>query len=311
MTKSTIERSGEPVEAVRRFNRFYTRRIGVLAERALYRPYSLAEARVLYELGHRDGATASALAGELGLDPGYLSRILKAFARRGLVSAARAAGDARRRPLSLTAAGRKACAALEARSRKEVGAMLGRLPAPARARLAGAMSEVEKLLERPSSEVSLRSHRPGDIGWVVHRHGALYHQEYGWDETFEALVAGIARDFIENLDPERERCWIAEIDGRPVGSVFLVQQSRHVAKLRLLLVEPEARGRGVGKRLVDACIAFARAKGYRKLVLWTQSNLVAARGIYRAAGFRLVKREPHASFGAKLTGEYWALGLQR
>jgi DNA-binding MarR family transcriptional regulator len=298
-----------PVEAVRRFNRFYTRRIGVLGERALYRPYSLAEARVLYELGHRDGATAAALAGELGLDPGYLSRILKAFARRGLVSAGRTAGDARRRPLSLTAAGRKACAALEARSRKEVGAMLGRLAEPARLRLAGAMGEVESLLEGPSSEVSLRAHRPGDIGWVVQRHGALYHQEYGWDERFEALVAGIAKDFIEKLDPARERCWIAETGGRPVGCVFLVKNSTTVAKLRLLLVEPEARGLGIGKRLVAECIAFARAKGYRRLVLWTQSNLAAARAIYKAAGFRLAKRERHHAFGYDLTGEYWELEL--
>jgi DNA-binding MarR family transcriptional regulator/GNAT superfamily N-acetyltransferase len=298
-----------PVEAVRRFNRFYTRRIGVLDERALYRPYSLAEARVLYELGHRDVAVASELAHELGLDAGYLSRILKTFARRELVAAGRAAGDARRRPLSLTAAGRKACAALEARSRKEVGAMLGKLPAPARSRLAGVMHEMETLLEAKASGVTLRSHRPGDMGWVVHRHGALYHQEYGWDERFEALVAGIAKGFIENLDAARERCWIAELAGRPMGSVLVVRQSKSVAKLRLLLVEPEARGKGVGKRLVAECIAFARDKGYRKLVLWTQSNLAAARAIYKAAGFRLAKREPHNSFGYDLTGEYWELEL--
>jgi DNA-binding MarR family transcriptional regulator/GNAT superfamily N-acetyltransferase len=298
-----------PVEAVRHFNRFYTRRIGVLQDRSLYRPYSLAEARVLYELGHRGGATASALARELGLDAGYLSRMLKALARRGLVAAGRAAGDARRRPLSLTAAGRKACSALEARSRKEVGAMLGGLSAPARSRLAGAMGEVEALLETPSSGISLRGHRPGDIGWVVQRHGALYHQEYGWDASFEALVAGIGKDFLENFDPQRERCWIAEMAGRRVGSVFLVEQSRTVAKLRLLLVEPEARGRGLGRRLVEECIAFARARGYRKLVLWTQSNLAAARAIYRAAGFRKVRTERHRSFGYDLTGEYWELNL--
>lgn len=310
LTKSTINAAWRaPVEVVRRFNRFYTRRIGVLQDRSLYHPYSLAEARVLYELGHREGATASTLAAELGLDAGYLSRILKAFARRGLVSAGRAAGDARRRPLSLTATGRKACAALEARSRKEVGAMLGKLPAPARLRLAGVMTAMETLLEEKPSQVVFRAHRPGDMGWVVHRHGALYHQEYGWDERFEALVAGIAKDFIEHLDPERERCWIAEMDGHPVGSGFLVKQNKSTAKLRLLLVEPEARGKGVGKSLVAECIAFAREKGYRKLVLWTQSNLTAARAIYKAAGFRLVRREPHASFGAKLTGEYWALEL--
>jgi DNA-binding MarR family transcriptional regulator/GNAT superfamily N-acetyltransferase len=298
-----------PVDAVRRFNRFYTRRIGVLQDRSLYHPYSLAEARVLYELGHRAGATAAALGRELGLDAGYLSRILKAFARRGLVAAGRTAGDARRRPLTLSAAGRKACAALEARSRREVGAMLGTLPAPARLRLAGVMREMETLLEATSHEVSLRPHRPGDIGWVVHRHGALYFQEYGWDERFEALVAGIAKDFLSKLDPERERCWIAEMGGEPVGSVFVVKENRTTAKLRLLLVEPEARGQGVGRRLVAECVAFARQKGYRKLVLWTQSNLTAARALYKAAGFRRIKQERHRSFGYDLTGEYWELVL--
>jgi DNA-binding MarR family transcriptional regulator/N-acetylglutamate synthase-like GNAT family acetyltransferase len=298
-----------PVDAVRRFNRFYTRRIGVLQDRSLYHPYSLAEARVLYELGHRADLTAGALVRELGLDAGYLSRIVQSFARRGLVSAGRAPGDARRRPLTLTAAGRRACAALEARSRKEVGAMLGRLSAPARTRLAGVMQEMETLLEESAAEVSLRRHRPGDMGWVVHRHGVLYFQEYGWDERFEALVAGIARDFLSKLDPARERCWIAELGGKPVGSVFLVRNSKSVAKLRLLLVEPEARGRGVGKRLVAECVAFARQKGYRKLVLWTQSNLEAARALYKAAGFRRTRQERHRSFGYDLTGEYWELVL--
>jgi DNA-binding MarR family transcriptional regulator/GNAT superfamily N-acetyltransferase len=298
-----------PVDAVRRFNRFYTRRIGVLQDRSLYHPYSLAEARVLYELGHRADLTAGALVRELGLDAGYLSRIVQSFARRGLVSAGRAPGDARRRPLTLTAAGRRACAALEARSRKEVGAMLGRLSVPARTRLAGVMQEMETLLEESAAEVSLRRHRPGDMGWVVHRHGVLYFQEYGWDERFEALVAGIARDFLAKLDPARERCWIAELGGKPVGSVFLVRNSKSVAKLRLLLVEPEARGRGVGKRLVAECVAFARQKGYRKLVLWTQSNLEAARALYKAAGFRRTRQERHRSFGYDLTGEYWELVL--
>ena len=298
-----------PVEAVRRFNRFYTRRIGVLQDRSLYHPYSLAEARVLYELGHRAGATAAALGRELGLDAGYLSRILKAFARRGLVSAGRAPGDARRRPLTLSAAGRKACSALEARSRREVGAMLGGLPAPARLRLAGVMQEMETLLEDAPRPVSLRRHRPGDMGWVVHRHGALYFREYGWDERFEALVAGIAKDFIDGFDPGRDRCWIAEMGGVPVGSVFVVKQNRTTAKLRLLLVEPVARGQGVGRRLVAECIAFARQKGYRKLVLWTQSTLTAARAIYKAAGFRRIRQERHRSFGYDLTGEYWELVL--
>ena len=187
--------------------------------------------------------------------------------------------------------------------------MLGTLPAPARLRLAGVMREMETLLEATSHEVSLRPHRPGDIGWVVHRHGALYFQEYGWDERFEALVAGIAKDFLSKLDPERERCWIAEMGGEPVGSVFVVKENRTTAKLRLLLVEPEARGQGVGRRLVAECVAFARQKGYRKLVLWTQSNLTAARALYKAAGFRRIKQERHRSFGYDLTGEYWELVL--
>ena len=302
------------VEAVRRFNRFYTRRIGVLGERSLYRPYSLAEARVLYELGARRGVTAAALARELGLDAGYLSRILHSFARRGLVRALRAPGDARRRPLALTAAGRKAGTALEACSRAQVRSMLEGVPPAAQARLSAAMAEVESLLgstapEEPEPLISLRAHRPGDMGWVVHRHGVLYATEYGWDERFEALVAGIVKQFIENFDAAYEKCWIAERDGEPVGSVFVVRQSRATAKLRLLLVEPQARGLGLGKRLVAECIGFAREKGYRRLVLWTQANLVAARAIYRAGGFDLVKREPHASFGAQLTGEYWALAL--
>ena len=188
--------------------------------------------------------------------------------------------------------------------------MLERIPSVEQARLAGAMQAMESLLVQPSvSGISLRGHRPGDIGWVVHRHGALYFQEYGWDERFEALVAGIAKDFIDGFDPQRERCWIAETDGQPVGSVFVVKDSKSVAKLRLLLVEPRARGQGLGKRLVAECIAFARAKGYRKLVLWTQSNLAAARAIYKAAGFKRTKQERHSSFGYDLTGEYWELAL--
>src|SRR5688500_5199687 len=188
--------------------------------------------------------------------------------------------------------------------------MLGKLPAPAQARLVDALQTIESVLESKNhSAITLRAHRPGDMGWVVHRHGALYFQEYGWDERFEALVAGIAKDFVDDFDPARERCWIAELGGKPVGSVFVVKSSQTVAKLRLLLVEPEARGRGVGKRLVAQCIAFARAKGYRKLVLWTQSNLHAARAIYRSAGFKRTKQERHSSFGYDLTGEYWELRL--
>jgi DNA-binding MarR family transcriptional regulator/GNAT superfamily N-acetyltransferase len=300
------------VDAIRRFNRFYTRRIGALQPGYLGSPFPLPQARVLYELGQRGESTASALGAELDLDLGYLSRLLQGLRRQGLVQGQASREDARRVRLSLTAKGRKMYQQLDARSREEVAGMLGKLAAPEQARLVGALEAVEKVLqEAPPSpeEIVLRPHRPGDIGWVVHAHGRIYHEEYGWDERFEALVAGIAADFIREFDTSCERCWIAETGGEPVGSVFLVKDSKSVAKLRLLIVEPKARGRGVGKRLVQECIAFARRKGYRKLVLWTQSNLAAARGIYKAAGFQLKKKEPHSSFGVKLTGEYWELAL--
>ena len=300
------------VDAVRRFNRFYTRRIGALQPGYLGSPFPLPQARVLYELGQRGECTASELGGELELDLGYLSRLLQGLRRQGLVQGQAAKEDARRVRLSLTGKGRKAFQQLDARSREEVAHMLGKLAVPEQARLVGALQAVEKVLQKDSSpgdEINFRPHRPGDMGWVVHAHGRIYHQEYGWDERFEALVAGIAAAFIQEFDRKRERCWIAEMDGEPVGSVFLVKESKTVAKLRLLIVEPKARGRGLGKGLVQECIAFAREKGYRKLVLWTQSNLSAARAIYKAAGFRLKKKEPHSSFGVKLTGEYWELAL--
>lgn len=301
------------VDAVRRFNRFYTRRVGALRAGLLGSPYPLPEARLVYEIGQRRKCTASELAADLDLDAGYLSRLLQGLKRRGLLSAKRSARDARASVLCLTAKGRNAHALLDSRSREEVAGMLGALPGHERERLVGAMRTVEGLLEKEPSiadkEISLRAHRPGDIGWVVSRHGAIYAAEYGWNEGFEALVAEIAAKFIQQLDPARERCWMAEMDGQPVGSVFLVRQSNSVAKLRLLLVEPHARGHGLGRRLVRECIAFARAKGYRKLVLWTQSNLTAARSIYKAEGFALVSSEKHVSFGARLTGEYWELKL--
>lgn len=300
------------VDAVRRFNRFYTRRIGVLRGGLLGTAFSLPEARVLYELGARGECTATGLGRDLDLDPGYLSRLLQGLRRRGLVQARSSREDARARVLSLTAKGRKSYAILDARSRDEMSAMLQPLSEPERARLVGAMEAVASLLEKEApgkSEVVLRPHRPGDMGWVVQRHGALYAAEYGWDERFEALVAGIVKDFVEKHDPERERCWIAEMHAQRVGSAFVVKQSNSTAKLRLLLVEPQARGRGLGKRLVQECIDFARAKGYRRLVLWTQSNLAAARRIYRVHGFKLKKTEPHREFGIPLTGEYWELAL--
>lgn len=297
------------VDAIRRFNRFYTRRIGVLETRYLGSPFPLPQARVLYELGQRGEATASELGAELDLDLGYLSRLVQSLRRQGLLQGEPSKEDARRVRLSLSAKGRKVYLQLDARSRQEVAGMLDQLPAPQQQRLVGALQAVEAVLERKDKPVALREHRPGDIGWVVHAHGRFYAEEYGWDERFEALVAEIAAAFVQNFDRKRERCWIAEMDGEPVGSVFVVKDTKTTAKLRLLIVDPKARGRGLGKRLVEECIRFAREKGYRRLALWTQSNLAAARGIYRAAGFRKVKEEKHASFGVKLTGEYWELEL--
>ena len=297
------------IDALRRFNRFYTRRIGVLREGLLGSPYTLTEARLLYELAQGGQATASALGRDLGLDLGYLSRLLQGLRRRGLVRAKRAAHDGRQSFLTLTAKGRQAFSVLDSRSRDATGAMLAPLPEHDRERLVGAMRTVEGLLSNKRGEITLRSHRPGDLGWVVQRHGALYAEEYGWDERFEALVAEIAAKFARHFDRARERCWIAEMDGERVGAVLVVKQSRSTAKLRLLIVEPGARGRGLGRRLVEECIAFARAKGYRKLVLWTQSNLAAARHLYKEFGFKLVRREPHRSFGRELVGEFWQLAL--
>jgi len=300
------------IEAVRRFTRFYTRQIGVLHEGLLNSPFSLAEARVLYELAHRQTPTAAELGKGLGLDAGYLSRILRGFVKDGLLAKTPSKEDGRQALLSLTAKGRAAFAPLDRRSRDEVGAMLGDLAPDAQTRLIEAMRTVEALLARPAGPPApymLRPHRPGDIGWIVHRHAALYAQEYGWDESFEALVAEIGAKFLRDFDIRRERCWIAERDGEAVGSVLLVRQSDAVAKLRLLIVEPAARGLGIGHRLVDECIRFARQAGYRRLTLWTNDILVAARHIYEAAGFRLVEEEKHRSFGHDLVGQNWERDL--
>ncbi len=309
MTETDID---ERVDAVRRFNRFYTKQIGVLHEGLLRSPFSLTEVRVLYELAHREKPTAAELGKELGLDPGYLSRILRGFEKRGLVGKVPSEADGRQSHLTLTARGREVFAPLNARSHDEVSAMLSKLSAVEQHRLIEAMRTIEKLLgARPEPKVPylLRPPQPGDMGWIIHRHGVLYAQEYGWDETFEALVAEIAAKFIQKLDPKRERCWIAERDGEIVGSVFLVKKSKTVAKLRLMYVEPKARGLGIGSRLVSECVRFARQMGYRKVVLWTNSVLVAARHIYEKAGFRLVHEEPHHSFGHDLIGETWELKL--
>jgi DNA-binding MarR family transcriptional regulator/N-acetylglutamate synthase-like GNAT family acetyltransferase len=301
----------ERVAAVRRFNRFYTQKIGVLHEGLLGSPFSLSQARVLYELAHRQGPTASELGQDLGLDAGYLSRILRGFEKRRFIARSRSKADARRSHLTLTAHGRKAFAPLDARSHEEIGAMLGELPAPEQHRLVESMHTIEELLGKrpPPAAYVLRPPRPGDMGWVVHRHAVLYAQEYGWDQRFEAMVAGVVAKIIERCHPERERGWIAEKDGEAVGSVFLVRQSARVAQLRLLLVEPKARGLGIGARLVEECVRFARFAGYEKITLWTHSILVAARRIYQKAGFRLVARERHRSFGHDLLGETWERAL--
>ena len=300
------------VDAVRRFNRLYTRRIGALRPGLLDSPFSLAEARLLYELAHRERPAAAELARDLGLDAGYLSRLLRGLERRRLISRERSKSDARQSLLSLTAAGRRTFATLDTRSSAEVRAMLGKLSDAGQRRLVEAMRDVERLLgaaPEPKVPYLLRPHRPGDMGWVVHRHAALYAQEYGWDERFEALVAKIVAKFIDDFDPKRERCWIAERDGAIVGSAFLVKKSPTIAQLRMLYVEPDARGLGIGKRLVDECERFARDKGYKKIVLWTNSILHAARHIYEAAGYRLVAEEPHDSFGHRLVGQTWELKL--
>ncbi len=313
-TAATPEPPGElahQVAAVRRFNRLYTRRIGVLGEGHLETSFGLTEVRVLYELAHRTSATASELAADLGLDAGYLSRILLRFRGQRLLTQEPAA-DRRQRLLSLSPLGRRTFADLDRRAAEDVQRMLTTIAPGERRRLVEAMAAVESLLgPRPEPRVSylLRPHQPGDIGWVVSRHGALYAEEYGWNEEFEALVARIGAEFLAAFDPRRERCWIAERQGEPVGSVLLVKRSPTVAQLRLLLVEPHARGLGLGARLVEECERFARHAGYRKIRLWTQSNLVAAGRIYQRAGFRLVKETPHHSFGVDLVGQDWEKDL--
>ena len=298
--------------ALRRFNRFYTRHIGVLNEGLLESPFSLAEARVLYELAHRTRPTASDLSAALGLDPGYLSRLLRGLRRRALVARERSEADGRRSHLALTRKGRAAFAKLDKRSHDDMRALLTRLGEPEQRRLLEAARTMERLLDPaavPAPSYILRFHQPGDMGWVVHRHGTLYTQEYGWDEQFEALVAGIVAEFLRKFDPRKERCWIAEREGDILGSVFLVRDSDALAKLRLLLVEPHARGLGIGGRLVAECVGTARRLGYRRLTLWTQRSLAAARHLYQQAGFSLVRSEPHHSFGHDLVGETWDLEL--
>jgi DNA-binding MarR family transcriptional regulator/ribosomal protein S18 acetylase RimI-like enzyme len=318
LTVATIEggamaqsNSHNHVDAVRAFNRFYTRKLGVLDQQLLESPYSQTEARVLYELADHDGRSAKDIGAELGLDAGYLSRIVQNFAEKGLISRKPLPTDRRQHQLSLTAKGRLAYGRLNRGSHDHVEAMLQAL-GPRATRVVAAMTTIEQLLgegETAKSIATLRNPRPGDMGWVVQSHGALYASEYGFDSSFEGLVADIVAKFIASFDPSRECCWIGDIDGAPVGSLFLVKSSDDVAKLRLLIIDPKARGQKLGQRMVTESITFARQCGYRSITLWTQSNLGAARKIYQDAGFALTATEPHRSFGQDLIGETWELVL--
>jgi DNA-binding MarR family transcriptional regulator/N-acetylglutamate synthase-like GNAT family acetyltransferase len=307
----------DAVAAVRRFNRFYTRQIGVLRKTYLDSPYSLGEMRVLYELAHGDQLTASDIGRALDLDAGYLSRLLRNFEKRGLISRTTSAKDARQSHLALTARGRKLFAPMEQRSQQQAGAMLRTLDDAQQARIVAAMNAIETLLaSAPAAKADaparyvLRDPRPGDFGWIVARHAELYAQEYGWAEPFEGLCAQIVADFVNNFDPKQERCWMAEIDGKNVGCVMLVKDEQpDVARLRLLLVDPKGRGLGLGTRLVDECVRFARAAGYKKITLWTHSVLTAARHVYENAGFTLTWSEPRHTWGQDVIAEFWDLEL--
>jgi DNA-binding MarR family transcriptional regulator/N-acetylglutamate synthase-like GNAT family acetyltransferase len=306
----------EAVARVRRFNRFYTRRLGLLDRGLLDSEFSLPEVRVMYEVAHRKDPTAGEIGTDLGLDAGYLSRILQALRRRGLVRAVAAKGDRRQRLLSLTERGRAAFRQLDARSAAQVRGLLNPLATEDAHRLVDAMASIERLLgedkaRRGAGVVAFRGPEPGDLGWVVERHGVLYAAEYGWNQEFEVLVAGIVGEFAvaESGPGARQRCWIATLDGVRAGCVFLMPASEQVAKLRMLLVEPWARGHGIGEQLVEACIAAAREAGYRRMTLWTNSLLHAARKLYERAGFQLVKSEAHHSWGHALVGQTWERGL--
>ena len=300
------------VARVRAFNRFHTRLVGALDRRILDSPYSLTESRVLFEIAHGRDLTAAALAKALRLDPAYLSRVLARLAALGLVDKRPSASDGRASTLRLTRAGRVAFDGLDRAADAEAAATLEPLSRTRRAKVAVAMATImAELSAEPAAEpaIVIRGHAPGDVGWIVHRHGALYAAEYGWDETFEGLVAEIAGRFLKAHDPTRERCWVAERESEILGSVFVVDAGDGVAKLRLLYVEPNARGSGLGRRLVDEALRFAARAGYRKMTLWTNDILVAARRVYEATGFRLVASEPHRSFGKALVGETWEKDL--
>ncbi len=297
---------------MRRFNRFYTRQIGVLRKEYLDSPYPLGEARVLYEISQSDRLTASDIARTLDLDAGYLSRLLKTFEKRGLIARKASAKDARQNHLTLTARGHRAFAPLEKRSQQQASGMLAELDAGGQARLVAAMDSIQSLLDgeaAPAAKPILRAPKPGDFGWIVSRHGALYAQEYGWVEPFEGLCAQIVADFANKFDAKKERAWIAELNGENVGCVMLAKDSDDVARVRLLLVDPKGRGLGLGRRLTEECVAFARSADYKKVTLWTHRNLTAARHIYKTAGFKLMRTEPHESWGKPVIGEHWDLAL--
>ena len=299
------------VATLREFSRFYTRRLGTLAEGLLDTPWSLTEARVVYELGQAPSTDMAALRATLALDSGYLSRLLAKFDAAGLIARTASATDGRRQALSLTAAGRKLYRTLNERSNRQVGELLEPLPEPVRDALAGALHTVMRALDdqAKSPVVVLRGLRPGDLGWIAQRHGEVYAREYGWSQSFEAFVARIVADYLDHHQPGRENAWIAEVDGQRAGCVFCVRNDDETAQLRVLLVEAWARGHGLGARLVAECMQFARDSGYRKLVLWTNDILVAARRIYLAAGFELVREERHHSFGKDLVGQFWEMRL--
>ena len=300
------------VEAMRRFNRFYTKQIGVLHQGLLDSSYSLTEARVIYEMAQHESITASELGAELDLDAGYLSRMLRNFQKQGLIEKEPNPHDQRQRILRLSESGLQVFAMLNTRSQQEIETLLSKHSPQEQARLIGAMRTIESLLEaQPEQRVPyiLRPPQPGDMGWVVARHGALYAQEYHWDESFEGFVAEIIAEYIKNFDPKMERCWIAEVNGENAGSVFVVKKTEEIAKLRMLIVDPKARGLGIGKRLVQECLRFARQKGYKRMTLWTNGCLLAARHIYQRAGFELVASEPYHDLGQDLVGETWEMDL--
>ena len=300
------------VAAVRRFNRFYTQHLGVLRSDWLDSPFSLTEARVLYEIRQRDRATATEIGRDLGLDAGYMSRILRRFHKAGLIRKEISPDDGRQSFLTITARGKKAFDPLEQKTERQVGGVLGRLPGPEQDQLVAAMGAIERMIgpaPKQDGEIVLREPKPGDLGWIVQRHAELYLQEYGWAENFEGICAQIVADYVKNFDPACERCWIAEMDGRNVGCVFLVKDSGKVARLRLLLVDPAARGRGLGTRLTGECVRFARECSYQRITLWTHKVLTAARHVYQQAGFRLTSSEAKKSFGKDVVSEYWDMTL--